>query len=570
MKEVVMKRTKIIVLVTLVISAICLFGAMKAMQGRYRQPVGAPFDAGIIESVMNQPRPATLAPGDPEPPRVFLDTTYIAPAGKSINVAAGGDVQAAIDRARPGDVIKLQAGATFTGNFRLPNKSGSGWVIIRSSAEDADLPPPGTRVTPDRSALMPKLISPNSDPVVQTGAAAHHYRFIGVEFGVAPGTDIYNIVAFGGDQTSLAETPHDLIIDRCYVHGVASRNARRGVMINSASTAIIDSYISDIHEVGADSQAVCGWNGPGPFKIINNYLEGAGENVMFGGAKPSIRNLIPSDVEFRLNHLYKPLSWKKGHPTYAGRPWTIKNLFELKNAQRLLIDQNVFENNWADAQNGFAILFTPRGEDGVAPWATVQDVTFSNNILRHSGGGFNIAGPDDTSPSQPSQRILVKNNLIDDIDGNKWGSDKYGPAGGNFAQLVGGPVNITFDHNTIIHSGSFVVAEGAPSRGFVFRNNIARNNLYGVAGSDRTPGLDSLGFYFPGYEFKKNVIVGAPPEIRYPANNFMPLLLNMAGFVDLAGGDYRLARTSPYKNAGADGKDAGCDFSALPPEGTKK
>src|SRR5919106_5454897 len=107
-----MKRTKIIVLVTLVISAICLFGAMKAMQGRYRQPVATPFDASIIESVMNQPRPATLAPGDPEPPRVFLDTTYIAPAGKTINVAAGGDVQAAIDRAQPGDVIMLQAGAT--------------------------------------------------------------------------------------------------------------------------------------------------------------------------------------------------------------------------------------------------------------------------------------------------------------------------------------------------------------------------------------------------------------------------------------------------------------------------
>ena len=215
---------------------------------------------------------------------------------------------------------------------------------------------------------------------------------------------------------------------------------------------------------------------------------------MFGGAKPTIQNLIASDVEFRLNHVYKPLSWKKGHPTYAGRPWSIKNLFELKNAQRLLIDQNVFENNWADAQNGFAILFTPRGEDGVAPWATVQDVTFTNNVVRHSGGGFNIAGPDDSSPSQPSQRILIKNNLIDDIDGDRWGSATHGPADGRFAQLVGGPVNITFDHNTIFQSGSLIFGDGASSRGFVFRNNIARSNLYGVLGSDRSPGLDSLDF----------------------------------------------------------------------------
>jgi hypothetical protein len=561
-----MKRTKIIVLVTLVISAICLFGAMKAMQGRNRRPGATPFDASIVESIMNQPRPAKLAPGDPEPPRVFLDTTYIVPTGKTIKVAAGGDVQAAIDQAQPGDVIMLQAGATFRGNFQLPNKSGSNWIVIRSSASDADLPPPGTRVTPAKSAVMPKLISPNSDPVVYTDEGAHHYRFIGIEFGVAEGKNIYNMVAFSADQTSLAQTPHDLIIDRCYIHGNDAGAAQRGVMLNCARAAVIDSYISNCHGEGFDTQAICGWNGPGPFKIVNNYLEGAGENVMFGGAKPTIKNLISSDIEFRLNHVFKPLSWKKGHPTYAGRHWSIKNLFELKNAQRLLIDQNVFENNWADAQNGFAVLFTPRGEDGVAPWATVQDVTFTNNIVRHSGNGFNIAGPDGSAPSQPSQRILIKNNLIDDIDGDKWGSAAYGPADGRFAQLVGGPVNITIDHNTIFQSGSLIFGDGAPSRGFVFRNNIARNNLYGVLGSDRSPGLDSLGFFFPGYEFNKNVIVGVPPEIRYPTNNFLPLLLNLAGFVDLAGGDYRLARTSPYKNAGTDGKDVGCDFSALNPK----
>jgi len=555
-----MKRTKVIGLMTLVISAICLFGAMKSCP---RRPEVRRPDPRNVETVVNQSRPVTLPPGEPEPPRVFLNTDYVAPAGKTINVGAGGDVQAAIDRAQPGDVIMLQAGATFTGNFRLPNKSGSDWIVIRSSAADADLPPPGTRVTPANSSIMPKLISPDSGPVVYTDKGAHHFRFIGVEFGVTEGKDIYNMIAFDASQTSPDQAPHDLIIDRCYIHGNDAGAVQRGVMLNCARAAVIDSYISNCHGEGFDTQAICGWNGSGPFKIVNNYLEGAGENVMFGGAKPTINNLIASDVEFRLNHVYKPLSWKKGHPTYAGRPWSIKNLFELKNAQRLLIDQNVFENNWADAQNGFAILFTPRGEDGVAPWATVQDVTFTNNIVRHSGCGFNVAGPDDSSPSQPSRRILIKNNLIDDIDGNKWGSGAGVPADGRFAQLVGGPVSITFDHNTIFHSGALIFADGSPSAGFVFRNNIARSNLYGVVGSNRSPGLDSLGFYFSGYEFKKNVIVGVPQGTLYPADNFLPLLLNLVGFVDLAGGDYRLAPASPYKNAGADGKDVGCNIDAL-------
>src|SRR5215831_9903523 len=58
----------------------------------------------------------TTTAGAPELPRVFLDTTYRAPTGNTIRVAAGQNVQAAINQAQPGDVIMLQAGATFTGN----------------------------------------------------------------------------------------------------------------------------------------------------------------------------------------------------------------------------------------------------------------------------------------------------------------------------------------------------------------------------------------------------------------------------------------------------------------------
>src|SRR5215475_6376530 len=115
-----MKWAQKIALMALVISAICLFGAMKSCP---RRPVARREGARNVETVVNQSRPATLPPGEPEPPRVFLDTTYVPPTGKTINVDAGGDVQAAIDQAQPGDVIMLQAGATFTGNFRLPTRA---------------------------------------------------------------------------------------------------------------------------------------------------------------------------------------------------------------------------------------------------------------------------------------------------------------------------------------------------------------------------------------------------------------------------------------------------------------
>ena len=66
-----------------------------------------------------------------------------------------------------------------------------------------------------------------------------------------------------------------------------------------------------------DTQAIGGWNGPGPYLIENNYLEAAGENVMFGGADPTIPNLVPSDITLRLNHLIKPRSWQQADHSEA-------------------------------------------------------------------------------------------------------------------------------------------------------------------------------------------------------------------------------------------------------------
>src|SRR5207245_2467128 len=223
----------------------------------------------------------------------------------------------------------------------------------------------------------------------------------------------------GNRPAKPADLPHDLIFDPVYVHGTPQANLRRGIALNSASTAIIGSHIADVHEVDADSQAIAGWDGPGPFRLVNNYLEGAGENVMFGGADPSIHGLVPSDIEIRRNHFFKPLTWRIEDPSYAGRRWAIKNLLELKNARRVLIDGNLFEHNWAHAQGGTAIVFTVRNQDGTAPWSTVEDVIFTNNIVRHTGAGVGMHGMD-SKPSQPTKSILIKNHLFEDVSGARW------------------------------------------------------------------------------------------------------------------------------------------------------
>jgi hypothetical protein len=493
------------------------------------------------------------ADGAPQLPRVYLNIDYVSPVGRTISVNAGGDFQAALNKAQPGDVISLRAGATFTGNFTLPAKTGTGWIIIRTSTPDGSLPVPGKRMTPQLANLLPKIVSPNSDGAIITAPRAHHYRLLGLEIGIAAGVSPNHGIVKLGDgskaQNTSAVVPTDLIVDRCYIHGNPTGDVSRGVALNSASTAVIDSFISEIHAVGPDTQAICGWNGPGPFKIVNNYLEGAGENFMLGGADPSISGLIPSDIEFRLNHVYKPLRWRVSDPSYAGIHWTVKNLLELKNAQRLLIDGNVFENNWGDAQTGNAILLKSANQEGTAPWSVTRDVTFTNNVVRHSAAGINLQGRDPQNPSAQAERFLIRNNLWEDINGERWNGSGY------FLQITE-TADVKVDHNTVIHTGNVITIYGVASPRFTYTNNLSAHNDYGVKGDGTSIGTGTISRYLPGAVFKKNLMAGGPSE-SYPPDNFFPATLDTVGFIDRTGGDYHLSSSSVYRAAGTDGQDIG-------------
>ena len=499
---------------------------------------------------------------------VLLTLLFLAPSllsAATINVVAGGNLQAAIDAAQPGDTIVLPAGATFEGSFILRYKPGTGtdadWITIRTSTPDGSLPP-GERVFPSDAPLLARVVSPGfAQPVFQTEPRAHHYRLIGLE--IAPRDAqafLYDVILLGTsgpDQDTMEEVPHHFVIDRCYIYAYPSQGLKRGIQLNSAHTDILNSYIASFKVVGQDSQAVAGFNGPGPYKIINNFLEGAGENVIFGGADPTIPNLIPSDIEIRRNHFHKPLSWYANHPSYAGIPWSVKNLFELKNAQRVVIDGNIFENNWGHAQVGYAILFTVRNQDGTAPWSAVRDVQLTRNIIRHSASAIQFLGTDYIYPSQRTERITISDNVFEDIDGAKWNG------AGWFLTISDGVFNLKTDHNTVFHTGNIISVGGTPDNtGFIFTNNIMPHNEYGVHGDARGTGTDSLNAFFPGYVFRRNVIAGANPSL-YPADNFYPATLDDVGFTNRAGGDYRLAAGSPYKGQGTDGRDPGADIAAV-------
>jgi hypothetical protein len=478
-------------------------------------------------------------------------------SGKVIDVPSGASLQAALDAAQPGDVIELARGASYVGNFVLRNKStaSESWIVIRP-ASGAQLPAEGTRMTPQLAAALslPRISSPNEAAVIQTEPSAHHYRLVGLEVTVEPSVALnYGTINFGVNEKTLATVPHDLVVDRSYVHGTPLVSLSRCVLLNSASTAVIDSYLSECHAEGQDAQAIAGWNGPGPFKIVNNYLEGSGENLMFGGADPVITGVVSSDIEIRRNHIAKPAAWKGGR-------WSIKNLLELKSAQRVLIEGNVLEGSWAQAQTGYAVLMKSSNQSGGCTWCVTQDVTFRYNIIHDVGAGFAVAAaPEQIGPAIPATRIAITDNIVTNIN-----TPAY-PGDGRGILATGNLNDLTIAHNTLVSPTSVFLYAGVGTdilTRLIVRDNLAGGGTYGYMG-DGYGGLGAWTHYVQDGTMTGNVIVMADPGTPYPAGNFFPKDMSAVGFVDLAGGNLRLGTVSPFKGGASDGRDPGADVDAV-------
>ena len=399
---------------------------------------------------------------------------------------------------------------------------------------------------------MPTIITPNSMPAIATALGAQRYRLIGLHIKPAAGVYVYDLIHIGDAYTTDVNLlAREVELDRLYVHGDPSVGGKRGIALNSVATTVKNSYIVDFKSNFQDSQAIAGWNGAGPFRIVNNRLEASGENIMFGGAVPSIVNMVPSDIFIERNHFFKPLSWNPQHATYEGQFWVVKNLLEFKNSRRVLVRGNVFENCWEAGQRGYALNMTVRTEMGQVSWAVNEDLTVEYNIFRNVLNGGGMHGWDDTDGvgSGHTNRITVRNNVFEQV--------------GSLFVVLNGIQNLTIDHNTVFNYGDkIMILDGGPGSGLVFTNNIVLNNLYGIHGSGVGMGIPAFQRFFPEYQVRRNALAGAP-AYAYPLDNFFPSDFSSVGFQNQAGGDYRLSESSPYRLAGTDGTDLGADIGGV-------
>ncbi len=573
----------------------------------------APVQAAVAPAAT---RPANFD-GPAELPRAFVKSGLSdTPApGREILVRSGDDLQSALNKSACGDTIKLEGGASFTGRFRLPRKpcDDAHWVVIRTSAPDEALPPEGTRITPcfagvaslpGRPAFrcaaakneMARIVLPgqaNSGPILFSDGA-NHYRFIGIE--ITRESSPASVIALASPDGQVGAD--HIIFDRVWIHGTAQDETRRGLFLSGTTyMAVVDSYFSDFHCIAksgscTDSQTIAGGMGDlpmGPYKIVDNFLEAAGENIIFGGGQATA---TPSDLEIRHNYLFKPLTWMLGQPGFvggaSGNAFIVKNHFELKNAQRVLFEGNVMEDSWGGfSQTGFSIVLTPKNQyngparSNLCPLCRVTDITIRDCTIAHVAGGFNIGNvPETGTISAAGERYSIHDLVIDDIDGKK-----YGGFGAFLFLISNAPTlkDVRIDHVTAISSqiAMYVGVKRAHIQNFVFTNNLIgayAKDLASTGGPDncvvqpdRQGPTAMFKECFDSFTVANNAIIGG--FASWPSGNFTPKNLAAVGFVrDRSDLDaVRLCRAksdsckgpSKFVNAGNDRKDLGADIDAI-------
>lgn len=465
------------------------------------------------DSVPPDTTPPDSTPPDTTPPATVTDTTPVAgvampavflnfpypTATRTYTVTS--NLQTALDTAKRGDELRLSG--TFTGNYTV-SSCASGWIVVRTLG--SHVPALGTRITPTDAASSAKVITATSQPAIKATSAACGWRFVGLDIGLSASVSTAPNPHYG--VMILERGAKRIVLDRVYLHGTATDSLIRTLAMHSDSTQVSDSWLSDAHAVGYDAQAIWGGEGNGPYKIINNHLEASGENVLFGGNAPSVLGTVPSDIEVRGNYFLKPAAWR------TNAPWLEKNLFELKNARRVLVTHNIFDGSWPDGQSGHAMIFMSSNQGGNCRLCRVTDVTFRRNKIINVGAGPTVSPHGDLTNGLVGVDTLTRRIafVMNVIDVGTYAGDKRG------FTILSGVTTTVIDSNVIsgtIGGGSWYHEGGTPCT--IRANTVKRGQYFWIFKSGSGEGTATLSAACPVLTFTNNVLVGAANGSTYPA-----------------------------------------------------
>jgi hypothetical protein len=564
-----------------------------------------------------------------------------------ILVNAGENLQAAINASACGDTIKLEDGAVWQGYITLPERSGCAeyTTITRQGtvpdaydviagcyqkgptfvAEQAKRASCRAAIIAQYETNAPVLLGPTTVEACVTGGVhvfipwnSDYWKFVGIEIeeqSTSVGCPVYVSVSIGlrvsdlTNATVVGDLPHHIIFDRVSCHGNPTGDYVRCILANGNDIEVINSVFYEIHSnAGGDSQAFMSYNSEGRHVIRNNYIEAAGENLLWGGADPVITDLLPTDITVEDNFLTKDWTWwaycdrlntQYGYACTPGpTSWMSKNNLECKICVDLTFHGNIIENSWQQDQPGPLVLFQSVAQQGPCAWCVVEGVTGYGNVIRHGGVGINIAGASVfNGGSDMGGDMYFHDNLIYGLRRFYSIDQSIIGAYGNCFDVISGSsgtaaadsyTNVWFIHNTCDQNGNpgnwgetGAVGSGGAA---AFTTPIVRDNIFclGPYGGAITfqgawpsyaEGTEAWNAYAPGgYVLSNNVYGecgGVGNTVPHPADNWMISgAAWLAIFTDYTTYDFTVATGSAYEAGGArdasDGLDLGADMSLLP------
>jgi hypothetical protein len=279
----------------------------------------------------------------------------------------------------------------------------------------------------------------------------------------------------------------------------------------------------------------------------------------------------------------------------AGAKWKVKNLFEIKAAQAVTIEDNIFEQCWpgADSTGGAIWIKSVNQPNGHAnPYTWTNDITFQYNIVRHCAGFMVFSGCEFTGSNQINRpklmsNVTVQHNLMYDSS-NTW---TQGLAGIYAFNLSNGCANLTITQNTAIstitgNSGTMELISSASRdaylRGLVVTNNLFNHGRYGVKGQvdgiSLSVGTQALVAHSQSnYTFSHNALAAiedssggysssnypSGASLLFPTNTVFEQASSGGYFTNYAAYDFSLRASSPALDAGIGGVDLGCDVTEV-------
>jgi nitrous oxidase accessory protein NosD len=424
----------------------------------------------------------------------------VAPTGS--DSAAGTEraplrtVTRALELLRPGEAVYLKTG-TYAERLKLEEKGGSEALPLTLKAAPGATPVvkpsgSGSSLVDVRGAywriegLTLDLAGDDSFAVLWRGVGSHH--------GELRGCTARNGTAGAG--LNVSEKASDILIENNVIHNFTRSGDSHGIILQTTSRDVVVRG-NDIHHNSGDGVQCIGPE---------------------GGATVSgtpFDNLLVEGNELHENR---------------------ENGVDVKTCTRVTLRGNII---W-----GHRTSSTSRGE-GVVVHLSAKDVTLEDNVFYDNGRAISIGG---VRVDAPPTNVLIRRNLIRDALGS-------GEEGSGIR--VDTSTNVKVQHNTVWNVPGPCLVFGHGDTGASAQLDV-RNNLFagcGVAvrgGPGRTGAVVDANLYFRsgGAVFRLDGVDLDFADWKADSGLDRRSLEKAPGFLNIDTGDFRLAATSPARNAG--------------------